>query len=193
MAGDYAWFREVTDLSKGFCFVWVRRVRPAQVLDRMGAKELERIGWQQMVGAGDGQRGFPDKCYFGVTRLNDDWALVVEDNGELGTEDGQFRALSAGTTLICLYRADDGSGRFLLMEDRGVTLQFDPVSGERPSGRRAAELETTVKATRAGAPAQPDDRMAAAFALAERLTGVPLTQADLRKHTYLFSVVPTGQ
>jgi len=186
--GDYAWFRQVTELSKGFCFVWVRDVRPSQVLQRMGAKELERIGWQQMVGAGDGQSVSSDKLYFGASRLTDDWSLLVEDNGELGLADPLLRALSAGTTLVCLYKG--ARGRFLLLQDGAVQLDFDPASATTASGSRAAELMPTMTAAGANGPAE---RTEAAFALAERLTGVPLSLAVLRAQTYLFSVVPTGR
>lgn len=191
VAGDYAWFQRVGELSKGFCFVWVRDVRPAQVLTRMGADELERIGWQQMVGAGDGQRGVTDKSYFGVARIADDWSLVVEDNGSLGHADDLLRPLSAGTTVVCLYRAADGGGRFLLLEDQAVRLDFDPMVGGHRSGSEATKLTPTIEAAGFGASADPAQRTAAGFALAERLTGVPLSLAQLQERTYLFSMVPT--
>ncbi|GAB2580173.1 hypothetical protein Aab01nite_56570 [Paractinoplanes abujensis] len=190
VAADYAWFEGVADLRKGFCFVWVRDVRPAQVLKRMGAKELERIGWQQMVGAGDGQRGAIEKYYFGVSRLDDDWSLVIEDNGTLGRADDLLRPLSEGTTLVCLYRATDGSGRFLLLEDGAAQLEFDPAAPARRDGARAESLAPEISAAGIGA---GGDATAGAFALAERLTGVGLSLELLQERTYLFSEVPTGQ
>jgi hypothetical protein len=193
VAADYAWFSQVRELGKGFCFVWVRGVPTAQVLKRMGAEELERIGWQQMVGAGDGQRGVADKRYFGVSRIADDWALVVEDGGSLGRADELLRPLSAGTTVVCLYRAADGRGRFLLLEDRAVRLDFDPTSDAYRSGSEAAELGLMIKAVGFGGAADPAQRTAAALALAERLTGVPLSLAQLQERTYLFSMVPTTE
>ncbi|WP_236030818.1 DUF6461 domain-containing protein [Paractinoplanes lichenicola] len=189
-AADYAWFGRVAELRKGFCFVWVKDVRPAQVLKRMGAKELERIGWRQMVGAGDGQRGAIEKYYFGVSRLDDEWSLVIEDNGSLGRADELLRPLSEGTTLVCLYRAADGSGRFLLLEDGAVQLDFDPQAPNRRSGARVDALAQEISAVGIGA---GGDATAGAFALAERATGVGLSLEMLQERTYLFSEVPTGQ
>lgn len=184
-AADYAWFSQVADLRKGFCFVWVRGVRPAQVLKRMGGKELERIGWRQMVGPGDGQRGAIEKLYFGVMRLDDEWSLVIEDNGTLGRADELLRPLSEGTTLVCVHKAADGSGRFLLMEDRVVQLDVDPGRPERRTGTRAAELASRLTVAGGG--------VTGALALAERLTGVRVSLGMLEERTYLFSEVPTGQ
>ncbi|MBL7260809.1 hypothetical protein JKJ07_41625 [Actinoplanes sp. LDG1-01] len=168
----------------------MKDVRPAQVLKRMGAKELERIGWRQMVGAGDGQRGAIEKYYFGVSRLDDEWSLVIEDNGSLGRADELLRPLSEGTTLVCLYRAADGSGRFLLLEDGAVQLDFDPQAPNRRSGARVDALAQEISAVGIGA---GGDATAGAFALAERATGVGLSLEMLQERTYLFSEVPTGQ
>ncbi len=192
VAADYAWFRQVADLRKGFCFTWVHKVRPSQVLERMDAKELERVGWQQLVGAGDGQRGAIEKYYFGVSRLTDDWSLVVEDNGELGLADDLLRPLSAGTTLVSVYRGENGRGRFLLMDDRSVQLDFDPAAYERRSGSRAAELGPMAEAAGFAGTKDPETLTAAAFALAERFTEVPLSLEFLQSRTYLFSTVPIG-
>ncbi|MBM2616856.1 hypothetical protein JIG36_14945 [Actinoplanes sp. LDG1-06] len=156
----------------------------------MGAKELERIGWQQMVGAGDGQRGAIEKYYFGVSRLDDSWSLVVEDNGTLGLADELLRPLSVGTTVVCLYRGADGRGRFLVLEDEAVQLALDPMEAGRRTGAKASELGTQIAAAGLGGSADPT---AAGFALAERLTGVRLSLEMLQERTYLFSEVPTGQ
>lgn len=190
VAADYAWFAELTDLRKGFSFVWVRGVRPAQVLERMGAKELERIGWRQLVGAGDGQRGVVEKLYVGVSRLDDSWSLVIEDNGTLGRADELLRPLSAGTTVVCVDKAAGEGWRFLLLEDQEVGLDFDPGAPERRTGKRAAELAGAVAAAGLGA---GEDPAAGAFALAERITGVRVDLGMLEERTYSFSEVPTGQ
>ena len=186
VAGDYQWFRGVRDLDKGFCFVWVSKAWPALVIERMGAKELERIPWQQMVGSGDGERVSSGQRYFGVTRLDATWSLVVEDNGRLGEADELLRAVSAGSTMVCLYRAPSGRQRFLVMADEVTQLDLDPTAKAAPTGVRAAELAPIISAVGGSG-------VEAGFALAERLTGVPLELSVLQESTYRFSRVPTGQ
>ena len=190
VAADYQWFTQDTDLRKGFFFGWVHDRTSQQVLDLMGADELERVDWRQLVGAGDGQRG-ADRYYFGVARVGD-WALVIEDNGGLGRADDLLRRLSAGTTLVCHYRAPTDAGRFLLMADGITQLDFDPAVELRRAGTRAAELELMMEAVGFGASADPTYRTQAAFALTERLTGVAMTPELLREKTYLFSTAARG-
>ncbi|SNY75916.1 DUF6461 domain-containing protein [Paractinoplanes atraurantiacus] len=184
-AADYAWFDGVTDLDKGYCFVWVAGLKPQQVLDRLKGKELERVAWQQLVGAGDGQRVSGGKYFFGVARL-DATSLIIEDNGNLGLADQLLSELSVGTTVVCNYHGPQARSRFLVMSDRVVELEFDPASDGKRLGTRATELASTIGAVGF----TPATTQAASFALAERLTGVPLTLDLLKERTYLFSSAP---
>jgi hypothetical protein len=191
VAGDYAWFDGVADLRKGYCFVWVGGLKPLQALERVGGKELERVAWRQLVGSGDGQRGITDRYFFGVARV-DTWSLLIEDNGSLGLADQLLSELSVGTQVIANYRESDGHGRFLVMADRVVQLEFDPAADDRRLGTRASELGPAMAAAGFGSSADAETRQAASFALAERLTGVPMTLDFLRERTYLFSSAPRG-
>ncbi|GAA0450730.1 hypothetical protein Ade02nite_75580 [Paractinoplanes deccanensis] len=184
-AGDYDWFTQVQDLRKGYCFLWVANTKPQEALRRTRGKELERIAWRQLVGAGDGQRVPGDKYFFGVTRI-DTWSLVIEDNGTLGLADQLLSELSVGTRLVCNYREAGGRGRFLVVADRVVELEFDPGNAGKRLGTRAADLAPEIAEVGFTA----GDSQAAAFALAERLTGVPLTLDLLQERTYLFSAAP---
>jgi Family of unknown function (DUF6461) len=186
VAGDYRWFASNTDLSKGFSFVWVKGLETHEVLDRLGAKELERVYWRQLVGSGDGQRGYSRQLFFGVTRINADWALVVEDNGTLGATEPLLRSLSTGTTVISHYRAPSGKGRLLMLTDQGVDLDFDPLTAPPRPARRTAELASVISGAGFGASQDPGYCTAAAFALTERLTGVAMTEPLLASKTYRF-------
>ncbi len=190
MAGDYRWITAGDDFAKGFSFVWVRDRTTRQVLDRLGGKELERVFWHQLVGPGDGQRGTAGQRFFGVARVDDDWVLVVEENGTLGVSDPLLGRLSEQTTVISHYRGADGDERMLVLTDGAVDLRFDPQSDAPRTGRRATELSAEITSAGFDATAGPQSRTAAAFALTERLTGVALTRELVEEKTYLLSTAP---
>lgn len=192
-AGDYRWFEADGDLTKGFCFTWVKGLTPQQVINRLGGRELERVDWEQVVGSGDGQQDAMSDYFVGIARVGA-WALLVEDNGTLGTTDAKVVPLSAGTTLISNYRKADGHGRLLVLADREVRLDFDPIDAKKLSGSGVDSLAPIIDAAGfgyAGAVPLGDDPgqyrtycMEAAFALTERLTGVPMTLNLLTTLTY---------
>ena len=189
VADDYWWFRLEHDLGQGFCFTWVRGLIPRQVQQRLGGTELERVYWQQLVGSGDGPREPAGRYYIGVGKVGD-WSLIVEDHGDLGATDRFALPLSVGTTLVSHCRAADGHGRFLLAVDSVVQLDFDPRAPGKLRGERAGELAPQVTAAGFGDGSNSYRSMEAAFALAERLTGVSMTQDLLRNNTYLLTTVP---
>ncbi|GAA2651321.1 hypothetical protein Adu01nite_66540 [Paractinoplanes durhamensis] len=171
------------DFGEGYCFTWVRGLVPQQVIKRLDGKELERISWEQLVGSGDGQQPPSFQYFVGIARV-DDWSLIVEDNGDLGVTDEIVRPLSAGTTVIAHQRGADGHGRFLQVSDGAVVLDFDPI---------APATVTTEMAAAGFAPGiDADTSMAAAFALAERLTGEEMTKLLLITRTYLLTRVRPG-
>ena len=198
-AGDYRWFEADGDLAKGFCFTWVKGLNPQQVIKRLGGRELERVDWQQVVGSGDGQQAGANDYFVGIARVGA-WALMVEDNGTLGTTDTLVVPLSAGTTLISHYRKADGHGRLLFLADREVRLDFDPTDPKKLGGSGAGALAPVIDAAGFGdaetmRPTEDPARyrtycMEAAFALTERLTGVPMTLDLLTTMTYRLTRVP---
>ncbi|MFF5295078.1 DUF6461 domain-containing protein [Paractinoplanes globisporus] len=189
VADDYWWFALEPDLDRGFCFTWVKGLTPQQVLKRLGGKELERITWQQLVGSGDGPSEPTDRYFIGVARV-EDWSLIVEDAGDLGVTEQLVRPLSAGTTVVAHQRGPDGHGRFLLLEDSAIELDFDPLAPATVAGSRAAELASMMSSVGFGRGDDPAQGTAAAFALTERLTGTEMTQELLRSRTYLLTTVP---
>jgi len=188
-ADDYWWFALNPDLTKGYCVTWVQGLTPQQVLKRLGGKELERVTWQQLVGSGDGQRGQTDRYYIGVARI-DGWSLIIEDNGDLGVTDDLVSELAQGTIAIANQHRPDGHGRFLVLRDGTVELDFDPMTYAERTGTRASELAPMIASAGFGAGDDPAQSMQAAFALTERLTGIAMTQELLREHTYILTTVP---
>jgi len=189
VADDYWWFAIDPDLTKGFCITWVQGMTPADVLKRLGGKELERVGWQQLVGSGDGQQGPAYEYFIGVARIGE-WSLIVEDNGDLGVTDRLVDRLSVGTTVVAHRHKPDGHGRFLVLRDAVVELDFDPAAYTVRGGTRATELAPTIAAAGFGARRDPRQPLLAGLALAERLTGIPMSKDLLDTHTYLLSTVP---
>jgi hypothetical protein len=180
-ADDYRWFSPKPEFGQGYCFTWVRGLVPQQVIDRLGGKELERISWEQLVGAGDGQQGTAYRYFIGIARV-DDWSLIVEDNGDLGVTDRLVGPLSAGTTVVANHRGADGHGRFLQLEDGRAVLDFDPLAP------RSITPEMAAAGFVAGIDA--DTSMAAALALAERLTGEEMSRLLMIERTYVLTSVP---
>lgn len=177
----------------------MKGLKPQQVIKRLGGRELERVDWEQVVGSGDGQQNAAADYFVGIAQVGA-WALLVEDNGTLGTTDALVVPLSAGTTLVSHYQRADGHGRLLVLADREVRLDFDPLDARKRSGSGADSLAPVIDAAgfayaetiRLG-----DDPavyrtycMEAAFALTERLTGVPMTLDLLNTSTYRLTRVP---
>ncbi|MEU4245148.1 DUF6461 domain-containing protein [Actinoplanes sp. NPDC026619] len=184
VADDYRWFSPDREFGAGYCFTWVRGLIPRQVLDRLGAKDLERITWEQLVGAGDGQQGPAYRYFLGITRV-DSWSLIVEDNGDFGVTDDLVRPLSAGTTVVANHRRPDGHGRFLQLTDGRTVLDFDPLA--------PAVITPEMAAVGFAAGIDADTSMAAALALAERLTGEEMSQLLLITRTYTMTEVRKNQ
>jgi hypothetical protein len=198
VAADYDWFGEVKDLEEGFCFTWVKGLTPQQVIQVSQGKELERIGWEQLVGSGDGQAAGADRFFYGVAHVGD-WALLVEDNGTFGTTDTEARSLSMGTTLVSYSWKAGGRGRVLVLDDGSYRLDFDPEAATKLSGWGISELAPVVEAAGFGTARvlrsgdQGEYRRYckwAAFAFVERVTGVAMTEDLLERLTYLLTSVP---
>jgi hypothetical protein len=177
----------------------VKGLTPQQVIKRLGGWELERVDWQQVVGSGDGQRSATADYFVGIARVGV-WALLVEDNGTLGTTDALVVPLSAGRTLVSHYRNAGGHGRLLVLADREVRLDFDPADATKRSGSGADSLAPVIDAAGFGYaeimrlrddPAHYRTYCTeAAFALTERLTGEPMTLDLLTGMTYRLTRVP---
>ena len=91
--------------------------------------------------------------------------------------------------MVAHQRGVDGHGRFLLLQDSEIQLDFDPLTPAKVSGARAAELASMISSVGFGTVGNPQQDTAAAFALTERLTGTEMTQDLLYSHTYLLTTV----
>lgn len=198
-AGDYAWLTGETELVQGFCLTWVANLTTHDVIKRLGAQELQRVSWEQMVGSGDGQRAGAQSYFPGIATVGT-WALILEDNDDLGVTDPLVRPLSAGTNLVAYHRDGDGNDRFLVLSDQQVRLDFNPDEPGTRTGEAVDELAGMIDAAGFGEAATVrrtssdttyrDYCARSALALMERIVGLPITLDSLSTSTYMLASVP---
>ncbi|GAB3143186.1 hypothetical protein GCM10027290_19150 [Micromonospora sonneratiae] len=187
---DYLWFEQMfSDLSEAYCITLVRDVTPAGLLDRFGVvgDRVDRIGVGELV-----EPSYATwKAHDGAVQLVaatavGDWALAVESNGYLGVTEKLVGRLSAGTRLVSHFRNVNAVDRFYLIDDGQIRLYFEPLFAWHRSGCDADGFIELMQAV--GLPMDQDgdigDPGAAAFALAEAITGIRLTPDLLQRSTF---------
>ncbi|MEU1199173.1 DUF6461 domain-containing protein [Streptomyces sp. NPDC005813] len=203
-AADYGWIRSSSSLFRyaletGYTLVLVRGVPPEEVLTAAGAEpqdacrglatlierhqELfdESDGWEECVLAGactvPGEAG--------------DWTLVLVLGGDLGSP-GFMQTLSAGTRVVSHYSNGGKPLDFFHWYENGeLRTTFESPSartGSTPDELNGVMREVGLDPT--GDEAPDADRKAGVFALAERLTGVRVTEALLAEAGYRTGEVP---
>ncbi|MEV5706414.1 DUF6461 domain-containing protein [Actinoallomurus sp. NPDC052274] len=199
VAADYAWIGADEDggLFSAYCLTLVRGITPREFMDRLGA----RIMFEALELADEffdlsfqywDQPHYGDVQFIGATTVagdGGDWTLALEVNGHLGVTPSTMGPVSAGTRLVShRYNGGNGVGGFSWIEDGDVRLEFEPLfAGNREGSTPDALLEDMRQI---GFDLE-DDReeigptTTAAFALAERLTGVRVTEAMLDDAVYL--------
>lgn len=186
---NYHWPALEPALSSGFCFTLVRGLTPAQVAERLGGTELERVEWLRLVGGGDGERAGAGRFFIGVARVGD-WSLIVEDNGALGVTQKAVSPLSLDGTVM-VYRADStGRGRLLVLRDEELVLDYDSEAPSRTGDARFAEFQPALQAAGLVGDATVTDPTASALEFLAEQTGVQLTRELLAERTYLLVTVP---
>ena len=176
-------------LGSGYCFTLVQGLDSAQVIERLGGRELERVGWDLVVGPGDGERAGAGRFFAGVARVGD-WALIVEDNGSLGVTRAVAGPLSEGRTVLAYRGNGAGRGRLMVFEDAQLVLDFDSAAPDRSGGSRPGDFVPAMRS--AGLIGGPDvtDHTAPALRFLAQQTGVALTSDLVKERTYLLVTVP---
>lgn len=197
-AQDYAW---ASDPYLGeYCVTAVVGLAPDEVLRRWSA---DRLGWA------DGYEGMgelamdawsvpsgPEVLPVGVVEMaSGRGTLVTEVNGYLAVQPHLARALSVGTVASTSYTNVNHKDRFQHARDGVVELDLDQLFPHDRSGAAPDRYVTEMAA--AGLPPdvpadEDDDRVpqwwslsrAAALALVERLTGLAVTEDELRRSRY---------
>ncbi|MEU8820106.1 DUF6461 domain-containing protein [Actinoplanes sp. NPDC048796] len=199
-AADYAWFERNDELTVAFCFIWVESLSPAEVLKRLAARPIGKSGWRNDDYWSDSPGLRDREVVTAVTKVGN-WSLIVEDNGTTAIEDDSLKRLSRATRVIANYRNVEGDGRFALVENGTIQVDFDP---QDPTDRQGATPDRLLPdMAPAGLdmsespgldPADPAyvdvPYTEAAFALTERQTHIPFTPTLLHSATYHLGALP---
>ncbi|MFJ8108293.1 DUF6461 domain-containing protein [Streptomyces sp. NPDC096132] len=206
-ADDYAWIRSSPvfrhALQTGYTLTSVRGVAPEEVLRRMEAEPqdvclgvdtlIERQG--ELLDATD----YWDESFlagaFSVPGEGGDWTLVLAFDGGGGMRSRFLEALSAGGRAV-VHSSNGGKPIHLFhwYEDGVLRTTFEwPTARD---GSTPDDLNSLMREV--GFDLSDDesdtgtrvDTKAAVLALAERLTGVPVTEELLRDAEYRLGLVP---
>ncbi|MCI3275813.1 DUF6461 domain-containing protein [Streptomyces cylindrosporus] len=184
-ARDYAWLRERhRSLREAYCITLVSEIAPEPLLQRLGAEagtEVTGVGglfepafdtWEEHQG----------RELFVAAAAVGGWSVLVEVNGYLGVTSAAVRPLSRGRTVVAHHRSVDALDHFIWLADGELILGFEPLFPYRREGSRAEAFAPRMRES--GfllCPGQDLDHQhtEAAFALAERITGIRLTADTL--------------
>ncbi|GAA4927034.1 DUF6461 domain-containing protein [Streptomyces coeruleoprunus] len=195
-AADYRWLDDhCPELIEAYCLTLVRALSPADVLDRLRARRESTVtGVAALVGAaGEAwEANGAERHFVGVCEL-DGWAMVVEPNGYLGSLDEISAPLSKGTEVVTHFRNVNAVDHFSRYVDGELRLHFEPLfpyarDGADPDGAVALMRAVGFDLRQEGG--DIDATTEAAFALAERLTGVRLTPELMDGARFLCGTAP---
>ncbi|MET8331949.1 DUF6461 domain-containing protein [Streptomyces sp. NPDC005181] len=204
-AADYGWIRSSSSLfayalEVGYTLTLVRGILPEELLRVVGAEprgvcegsnELIEQHEAHAYGAEEWPESFIAGAFTGRGE-GGDWTLALEFGGDLGTRPRLMEALSAGTRAVS-HSSNGGKPMdfFHWYENGELRTTFEwPASrtGSTPDELTAVMREAGLNPT--GDEAPDVDRKAAVFALAERLTGVQVTEQLLTEAEYGMGEVP---
>jgi hypothetical protein len=202
---DYEWISDRPEgLFDAYCLTLARALTPDEFLARIDARpDTSRTGVDELFAPSmELWERFPDAgLMIGVTVVRGgeaDWALGLEVNGFLGVTPEVLVPLSAGTRVVSHY-ASEGVSSFYWAEDGEIRLSFKPLDVESREGAEPDALLDTMQEVGFDLSDDGDNLdhpEAAAFALAERLTGVRVTADMLEQATYtcgIASAPPLGE
>jgi hypothetical protein len=189
-APDYGWPARSADLTSGFCFTLVRGIKPYDLIERLGGDELERIEWPRVIGPGDGEIGVRSRFFIAIAR-NEDWSIIVEDNGTLGVTPQIVQPLSAGGGEVFAYRGGGGRpGRLMAFRDGDLALDLDTSAPDRVTGGGVDEYRSDLLAAGLIGGTGPAEPTGPALGFLAARTGVELTEQLMQTNTYLLVTVP---
>ncbi|GII84295.1 hypothetical protein Ssi03_22850 [Sphaerisporangium siamense] len=192
-AADYAWFEEKYGDSlwvSGFCLTFVRGLSPEEAFARIGVTSATATAHPVSPDlAAPGHPAAPDVAADGrpiAAYAAAGGTVLLEDGGRAGTLAEVTRRLSAGTVTAAVHLDADDGRQFVFAADGQVVAGYEPGLPTAPWGASPGLLPSPDGV----APAPSGDladlpsadlAVLAAFALAERVTGVRLTWRHLAR------------
>lgn len=191
-ADDFQWTSRCPgDPHEGYAVTMARDLSPGQFLERLGSRPLDP---PRITGANALYEHWMDEWdsdeVVGVFAAGG-WAVAFEPSAYVLADPDVLARLSAGTRLVSHSVNVNGHDHFHWLEDGGLRLYVKPFAPDDREGSAADDLVDAMRAigfafTEDGG---EDEAIAKAFALAEHLTGVPLTEETFEQADYLLGVV----
>lgn len=193
-AADYAWIAEPHPWpTVAYCLTFVRRLAPVEVLDRLGAHDRVQVHGTRAIGESSYAAWENDRLgeSFVAATQADGWSVIVEENGFIGVTSELMTPVSMGTATVGHFRNVNAVDQFLWIEDGHLILQFEPLFPHQRFGMRADDQEVVAEMEGVGFDLSDGDEppfehhTEAAFALAERITGVGVTLEFVERAQYV--------
>ncbi len=195
-SSDYRWIADSNLWPLGaYCLTFVRALPPCEVLDRLHVQDRVRIQGAGAIiePASDAWVAHEGRQLFVAVTQADGWSVMFEENGFIGVTRSLMAAVSKGTSTVGHFRNVNAFDQFLWLEDGEVALYFEPLFPSRREGTRADEVVPEMRSAgfdlREGEERTFEGHTAAAFALAERITGVRVTPELLDAATFVGGLV----
>ncbi|WP_329212647.1 DUF6461 domain-containing protein [Streptomyces sp. NBC_00683] len=178
-AADYGWLEEqYPHLTEAYCVTLIQGLSSDALLKALGAEPGERITGVGGLSGPAYEEWESDERFVGIAPVGD-WSLMVEYNGFLGIDIETMLPVSRGRTMVSHYRNINAVDHFYWHEDGATRLHFEPLFPHHRDDSHPDELLTAMRESGFDlsdeADASFDGHTEAAFALAERITGVRLT------------------
>jgi hypothetical protein len=193
---DYDWINTWGNrvFRDAYCFTLISDMTPAQLLDRLAVEHKATVvGAENTIepayAAWDVHDG--DGCYVAATTV-DHWTLMFEPNGYIGVTPEIVVPLSRAARLVSHFRNVNAVDHFYCYEDGDLRLHFEPLFAASRDGTDADTLGPVLADVGFDLRDTPERTIAnhteAAFALAERLTGVQVTASLLSTSEFLCGI-----
>lgn len=195
---DYQWWQSFRpDWSDAHCVTLISDTTSPQVIDALGGRTVAHAPGVDALMTRSfehwGDTHDSETAIIGVTDIGAGWALIAEVNGYLGVTPELIAPVSAGRTVVSHFRNVNAVYRFNWWRDGQLLTDLDLLF---PAERFGAEPDAlTADIAGVGIPLDDEDvssvdLSAAAFALAERITGVACTAELFERAAFTVATVP---